>query len=102
MKTDFLNRQKLDRWPTQEQEQKYFELNTDKKNRNNRPAKRIKPPVFGFALLEQAMGDNDPLKAMTINKLLICSSLKIKRVRRYPGWILQRTYNLKNRVLDFS
>ena len=40
------------RWPTKEQEALYFELNTDKKNRNNRPANRIKPPAFGFALLE--------------------------------------------------
>ena len=98
----FIRRQATDRWPTADSEQKYFELNNDKKAKGGRKANGIKPPAFPFALLEQAIGHDDPIRARTINKLLICSSLKIKKVRRYPGWVLQRTYNLKNRVLDFS
>lgn len=82
----------LRRWPDKEQENKYFELNTDKKQRG-KPAKRIKPPVLEFALLESI----DP---KTLNKLLIASSLKVKKVRRYPGWILQTTYNLKSRPIQ--
>jgi len=32
---------------------------------------------------------------------LTAASMKVKRVKRYPGWILQTTYNLKNRPLQF-
>lgn len=81
------------RWPTQESEQMYFELNIDKKQRNA-PAKRIKPPAMPFALLESI----DP---KTLDKLLTAASFKLKRVKRFPGWVLQRTYNLKNRPVQF-
>ena len=37
--------------------------------------------------------------ALTENKLLVAASLEIKKVRRYPGMILSRTYNLKNRPI---
>ena len=83
------------RWPTKETEQKYFELNIKKAQAANRPAKRIKPPVLGFALLES-------LSYATLDRILTCSSLKLKRVKRYPGWILQSVYSLKNRPIDFT
>jgi hypothetical protein len=81
------------RWPTVEQQNLYFELNTSK-NPVNRPSKgRIKPPVNEFALLESV----DPV---TLDKLLTAASLRVKRVKRYPGYIIQRTYNLKNRPIQ--
>lgn len=78
-------------WPSKEQEQAYFEMNA-----KNHPAARgggIKPPVFEFALMES-------IPANQLDKLLTASSLTVKRVKRYPGWILQRTYNLKNRPIE--
>jgi hypothetical protein len=34
----------------------------------------------------------------TLDILLTAASLTVKRVKRYPGWILQQTYNLKSEV----
>jgi hypothetical protein len=82
------------RWPDQATEQKYFELNIDKKQRN-RPATRKKQLDLFFPLLESVRPD-------VLARILLCSSLEVKKVRRYPGWILSRTYNLKNRPIDFS
>jgi hypothetical protein len=81
------------RWPTQESENLYFELNTTKQA-INRPANRIRPPVLEMPLLESV----DPV---TLDKLLTAASLKVKRVKRYPGWVLQTVYNLGRRPLQF-
>lgn len=81
------------RWPTPDQEVKYFELNTAKDKPRGGGRSKIKPPARPFALLESI----DP---KVLDKLLTASSLKLKRVRRYPGWILQHTYNLKNRPIQ--
>ena len=90
MKNKLVERQ----WPTKEQEQLYFELNTAKDKPRGPGRSGIKQPDFPFPLLES-------LPAWQVDKLLIASSLQYKRVRRYPGWILIRTYNLKNRPIEF-
>jgi len=90
----FIRHQAESRWPTQATEALYFELNNDKTKKDPRPANRIKPPRFEFALLES-------IKPDVLDKLLTAASMKVKRVKRYPGWILQTTYNLKNRPLQF-
>lgn len=89
---NFIRMQQFNRWPTQETEDKYFELNNAKKPRH-RPANRVKPPQLGFPLLEQADGP-------ALQRLLVAASLSVKKVKRWPGWVLQRTYNLKNRPIE--
>jgi len=89
----FLRQQQNNRWPTQDSEHLYFELNTTKQP-VNRPANRIKQPNLGFALLES-------IPAVLLDRILTCSSLKYKSVKRFPGWILQRVYNLKSRPISF-
>jgi len=88
------------RWPSEDQLVKYAEMNQEKKPRGG--SRRKKPMDVFFPLLEQAVGDNQPHKAKTVGYLLTCAALKVARVRRYPGWITQRTYDLKNQVLDLS
>lgn len=89
----FIREQANDRWPGSRQMDLYFELNTSKEKRPS-PTRRVKAPVFAFALMESV---ND---RKALDKLLIAASLKVKKVRRYPGWILQQTYNLKNRPIQ--
>jgi len=84
---DFL---KTNRWPTQEQEAKYAELNQAKQPRGQ---KKIRQPELPFALLES-------IPAKQLDKLLTAASFKLKKVKRYPGWVLQRTYNLKGRPIE--
>jgi len=81
------------RWPTKEQEQKYFELNTAKDKPRGPGRSKIKQPDFPFLLLESI----DPA---TLDKLLTASCLRLKKVARYPNWILQHTYNLKSRPIQ--
>ena len=90
---DFMGAQERDRWPEQIVADKYAELNR-KKHVPSRGSK--KPSTLGFPLMEQAMSHG--LKDLT--RLLIAASLKTKRVKRHPGWILQRVYNLKNRPIE--
>jgi hypothetical protein len=89
---NFLRHQNEHRWPSEETMIKAAELAKEKIKRG-----RPKAPLarLGFPLLEQAMANGS--KAITT--LLVASSLKIKKVRRHPGWVLQRTYNLKNRPI---
>ena len=91
---NFIRHQAENRHPTAESVQLYFELNNDKTKKDPRPANRIKPPRFEFALLES-------IKPDVLDKMLTAARMKVKRVKRYPGWILQQTYNLKNRPLQF-
>ena len=90
----FIRHQAGSRWPSQVSEQLYFDLNNDRTKKDPRPANRIKPPKHELPLLES-------IKADTLDKLLTAASLKVKRVKRYPGWILQSTYNLGRRPLQF-
>ena len=93
----FLKEQKRHRWPSQWSEDKYAELNMDKRQGNSRgtTAKKIKPMKTGFTLLDSLVG-NCPKALETV---LLAASLKLKRVRRYPGYVLIRTYNLKSRPI---
>ena len=81
-------------WPTKEQEQLYFELNQAKDKPRGPGRKGIKQPDFPFAMLES-------IPAAQLDKLLTAASFQLKRVKRFPGWILVRTYNLKNRPIEF-
>ena len=83
----------LRRWPDKDTEDLYFALNTAKKQRGA-PAKRIKPPAMEFPLMES-------LSDETRKKILLASSLEVKKVKRHPGWVLSRVYNLKNRPIEF-
>lgn len=86
--------------PDPNQLNKQWSLSTVRVPPNRQQQKKITPPNYGFPLMEQAV--SEPHRWETIKALLIRSSLKIKPVRRWPGWILQRTYDLKNRPLDLS
>ena len=81
-------------WPTSDQENMYFEMNTAKKQRNQPARGRIQPPTQSFSLMESI----DPV---VLDKLLTAASMTVKKVRRYPGWILQTVYNLKSRPIEF-
>lgn len=86
---------KQNRWPTEAALVKCHELNMVKVSRRQ-ARKGIKPAHdTGFMILESLLG-NCPA---TLDKLLVAASLEIKKVRRYPGMILSRTYNLKNRPI---
>jgi hypothetical protein len=88
---NFLRHQKEHRWPDQETEQKAQELAMKKHPRSRA---KSKPMTQGFTMLDALM-DNPALDV-----LLTAASLKLKRVRRYPGYVLQRVYNLKNRPIQ--
>jgi len=89
---NFIRYQDLYRHPDAEQLVKAWELKNEKRPR--RPKKPIKPMQTGFTMLD-ALIDSPALETV-----LLAASLKIKRVRRYPGYVLQRVYNLKNRPLE--
>ena len=91
----FLKEQKRNRWPTSRTEDKYAELNRVKPPRR-KPGGSIKPMDTGFTLLDGLVGTCPK----ALNTVLMAASLKLKRVRRYPGWVLQRVYNLKNRPIE--
>lgn len=89
---NFLRHQAEYRWPSEETMIKAAELSKEKIKRGapKKPMARM-----GFPLLEQALATS----TKAVQTLLVASSLKIKNVRRHPGWVLQRTYNLKNRPI---
>jgi hypothetical protein len=90
---NFLKSQASNRWPTATIMQKSWEMLKDRKTR--RPGRKaIKPMDTGFTLLD-ALIDKGP----ALETLLTAASLKIKRVKRHPGYVLIRTYNLKNRPI---
>lgn len=88
---------KSDKWPEDWQLDLYHDLNNSKFNTGRRRDPeikvRVKPPVFPFALLES-------VEPHTLDKLLTAASIAVKKVKRYPGWILQNTYNLKSRPIQ--
>lgn len=90
-KGNFLRHQSGNRWPTEGTMIKAYELMKDRKTRSR---SKSKPMEQGFTVLDHLI--DKPYLA----KLLVAASLKIKRVRRYPGYVLQRTYNLKNRPIE--
>ena len=93
----FLRHQKEHRWPTQQSEEKYANLNMDRNRHTSRgpSTKKIKPAKMGFTLLDAVLD-----KGKNLDILLTAAALKLKKVRRYPGYVLIRTYNLKNRPIE--
>ncbi|MBW2646919.1 MAG: hypothetical protein JRE23_12250 [Deltaproteobacteria bacterium] len=94
----FLKDQKRHRWPTAWSEDKYAELNKDKKRGTSRGSsiKKIKPMKQGFTILDALVGSCPK----ALETVLLAASLKLKRVRRYPGYVLIKTYNLKSRPIE--
>lgn len=82
------------RWPDDEQLVKYHELNQDKKKTGGRRKPRKNLPPVEFPLM-------DEINPVIRNRMLIAASLKVKEVKRLPGFILQRTYNHKKRPITF-
>jgi hypothetical protein len=87
----FLRQQDNDRWPTEISKNKAWDMAKDKKPRSNR---KSKPRQIGFCMLDLLIDKPN------LEKLLVAASLKVKKVRRYPGWVLERTYNLKDRPIE--
>jgi hypothetical protein len=90
--SSFLKRQALHRWPTEATMIKAYEMIKAKRPRSN-PGK-AKPARVGFTLLDMV------IDRPATQKLLVAASLKLKRVRRFPGYILIKTYNLKSRPIQ--
>jgi hypothetical protein len=94
----FLKDQKRNRWPSQDTMDSAHRLANDRKGSakrkpgNNKP---IKPQQQGFTLLDMVID-----KGKALETLLTAASLQLKRVRRYPGYVLIHTYNLKNRTIE--
>lgn len=90
---NFIRYQGLYRHPDTEQLVKAWELKNEK--RGGRPnRKNSKPTQSGFTLFDAVVDSRN------LEKLMLAASLKIKRVRRWPGYVLIKTYNLKNRPLE--
>jgi hypothetical protein len=87
----FIRHQAANRWPDEPTMIKAQELAVKKHQRGRA---KTKPMDQGFTLLDMLI-DNSNLP-----KLLLAASLKLKKVRRYPGYVLERTYNLKSRPIQ--
>lgn len=88
---NFIRHQSENRWPSVETMAKAHELSLVKAQRSRQ---KTKPMSQGFTVLDMLI--DNPL----LDKLLTASSLKLKRVRRYPGYVLIKTYNLKSRPIQ--
>ena len=80
------------RWPSEEQLDKYAELNQDKKSRRPGKPKKVRPVEFPLM---------DEIDDVTRNRMLIAASLKLQTVKSMPGFVFTRTYNHKNRPITF-
>lgn len=92
---NFLRRQNKNRWPTVESLEKAYEMIKVKGTQRRPSAGKIRPAKVGFTLLDMVID-----KGKSLDILLTAASLKMKKVRRYPGYVLIPTYNLKNRVIE--
>jgi hypothetical protein len=93
--SDFVRKQANRRWPEQWQVEKYAEMNASKhQNRGRATGKRITPREVSWPLIHE-------LAPALLDKLLTAASLKVKRVKRDPGFVLIRQWNLKSRPLEF-
>ena len=88
---NFIRHQSGNRWPDPATLEKAGELAMKKQPRSRA---KSKPMQLGFSLLDLCID-----KAST-HQLLLAASLKIKAVKRYPGHVLERVYNLKGRVIE--
>jgi hypothetical protein len=95
----FMKRQDRDRWPSDETQDKAFEMLKNKRmgthrgNSIRKGQRGIRPAKVGFTFLDAVIDKGN------LDKLLTAAYLKLKKVRRYPGFVLIRTYNLKNRPI---
>jgi len=96
---DFLKIQARDRFPSAFSGDIYFEMSKDRKNRPTR-SNKPRPSPLGMPLLESLAFHTNPACVKNTAKLLLAASLKIKRVKRHPGWFLERVYNLKDRPIE--
>lgn len=97
----FVRSQAVDRWPTEDQEALYFKLNTAPKK--DRPEKAIKPSRSKFTMFDMALGlGPDAHKNEAVAKLLLCASMKVKKLKRAPWYRLVKTCSLGNRVLNLE
>lgn len=95
----FIRFQANHRWPTEESKAKRNQLDIDDRKKKVRSSPNRKPVrPLSTPLLETAALNNPG----AVEKLLSAACLKMKRVRRHPGWVLQRTFKLKNRPIDLS
>jgi hypothetical protein len=95
----FLKEQKRNRWPSQDTMDKAYRLSVERRPGGSRrkptDQKTIKPRKTAFTLLDAAI-----TYPKALGTLLTAACLQLKRVRRYPGYVLIHTYNLKNRVIE--
>jgi hypothetical protein len=96
----FLRSQDLLRRPTKDTGDLYAKLNKQRFVPGQVGASKREPSRLGFPLLEALAFHENPKTVDAIATLLVAASLKVKRVKRHPGWVLQRTYNLKNRPIE--
>jgi hypothetical protein len=95
----FLKEQKRNRWPSGDTMDKAYRLSVERRPGGRRKPtdqkKSIKPRKTSFTLLDAAI-----TYPKALDTLLTAACLQLKRVRRYPGYVLIHTYNLKNRVIE--
>jgi hypothetical protein len=94
----FLKEQKRNRWPSGDTMDKAYRLSVERRpggSRRKPTDQKIKPRKTSFTLLDAAI-----TYPKALGTLLTAACLQLKRVRRYPGYVLIRTYNLKNRVIE--
>jgi len=90
---NFIRHQSDSRWPDQDTLIKAQELSMKKHPRGRA---KTKPMTMGFTVMDCLLGNSQD----ALLKLLLAASLKIKPVRRYPGYVLIKTYNLKDRPIQ--
>lgn len=95
---DFIKTQAGLRWPDENTRARAqsFALGKEKEPTGKKKKRATRPMPSGFPLIENLMGTCPG----ALHKLLVASSLQIKKVRRYPGYVLSRTYNLKDRPIE--
>ena len=95
---NFLKHQKGNRHADVATMEKAWELIKVKQVRNRASVRnKIRPALQTGTTLFDACMESNPAAVKT---LLLAACLKVKRVKRYPGWYLERVYNLKNRVIE--
>jgi hypothetical protein len=96
----FLRSQDLLRWPLKDTADLYAKLNRQRHVAGQAGGSKRVPSSLGFPLLETLAFHENPKTVDAVATLLVAAALKVKRVKRHPGWVLQRTYNLKNRPIE--
>lgn len=84
------------RWPTEDQMNRC--VRDFKEITHGKPRDGIKPSRMSFKLFDLAIGTETKNKSMA--KLLLCAAMKVKRIKRHPGYRIMKTHSLGNRVLS--